>query len=297
MNLYTREWGRGETLIALHPLALESSAFEGMATVLAEGGVRTIAVDLPGFGRTPATHGLPHPAALAEPVIELARSLDTPPTVLGISLGGRVALECALRAPQAFRSSILISPYLPWKRARWMLATARYLDPARAEKLPIERLWPLLKWLTNGLERIPVVRDDAITRAGVRMVYYASCPATRASIVAVARELALEPAFGPQGLWTRLPGLRCPSAFVWGEKDQLVSYRFAPHVARTLPDARHLVLQCCGHAPYRAHDPGLVNTVEVALRELQAPLDRPEARRRSAERAHRPFVSAPCLVA
>jgi pimeloyl-ACP methyl ester carboxylesterase len=297
MNLHTREWGRGETLIALHPLALESSAFEGVATVLAEGGVRTIAVDLPGFGRTPATEGPPHPAALAEPVIELARSLDTPPTLLGISLGGRVALECALRAPEAFRSSILVSPYLPWKRARWMLASARYLDPALVEKLPIDAFWPVLHWLTRGIERIPRVRDDAITRAGVRMVYYASCPATRTNIVAVARELALEPAFGPRGLWTRLPDLRCPSAFVWGEKDQLVSYRFAPHVARALPDARHLVLECCGHAPYRAHDPCLVNTVEVAIRELQARSDAAGARRRSPSQTHSPFAFAPCVVA
>ena len=93
MDLFTREWGRGETLIALHPLALESSAFEGMGTVLADAGVRTIAVDLPGFGRTPVADGRPDPATLAGPVIDLARSLDTPPTVLGISLGGRVALE------------------------------------------------------------------------------------------------------------------------------------------------------------------------------------------------------------
>jgi pimeloyl-ACP methyl ester carboxylesterase len=294
MDLYTREWGRGETLIALHPLALESSAFEGMATALAESGVHTIAVDLPGFGQTPATEGRPDPAALAAPVIELARSLDAPPTLLGISLGGRVALECALRAPEVFRSAILVSPYLPWKRGRFLLASARYLDPAQVERLPIERIWPLLRWLTNGVERIPIVRDDAITRAGVRMVYYASCPATRTNIVAVARELALEPAFGPQGLWTRLPELRCSSAFVWGEKDQLVSYRFAPHVARALPEARHLVLSCCGHAPYLSHDPCLVNTVEVALQEFA---DRPE---RSATQkhppSHRAFVSSPCLV-
>lgn len=296
MDLYTREWGRGETLIALHPLALESSAFEGMASVLAGAGLRTLAVDLPGFGRTPIARGRPDPATLADPVIDLARSLDAPPRLLGISLGGRVALECALRAPEAFRSAILISPYLPWKRARWMLAAARFLDPDRAARLPVERIWPLLRWLTLGLERIPAVRDDAITRAGVRMVYYASCPDTRANIVGVARELALEPAFGPAGLWSRLSGLRCPSAFVWGEKDQLVSYRFAPHVARALPNARHLVLECCGHAPYRAHDPCLVHTVQVALRELEAS-SRRSKRDGPLGRGQRRFVPAPCLVA
>lgn len=292
MDLYAREWGRGETLIALHPLALESSAFEGMGTALATRGLRTIAVDLPGFGRTPITGERPTPSALAQPVIDLARSLDAPPALLGISLGGRVALECALQAPEAFRSSILISPYLPWKRGRWLLESARYLDPQRVEKLPIERIWPLLRWLTNSVESIPMIRDDAITRAGVRMVYYASCPATRTNIVAVARELALDPPFGPEGLWSRLPGLRLPSAFVWGEKDQLVSYRFAPHVAHALPHAHQLVLQCCGHAPYRSHDPCLVHTVRVALQELGlTPREAAHPPRRS-----RAFLPTPCLV-
>lgn len=296
MDLYTREWGRGETLIALHPLALESSAFEGMATVLAGRGVRTFGVDLPGFGHSPAVQGRPRPGALAEPVVELARSFDEPPALLGISLGGRVALECVLRAPEAFRSAILISPYLPWKRGRWMLSSARFLDPQGVERLPIEWIWPLLKWLTGGLERIPRVRDDAITRAGLRMLYYASCPATRANILAVARELALEPAFGPEGLWTRLPGLRIPSVFVWGERDQLVSYRFAPHVARALPEARHLVLRCCGHAPYGAHDPCLLHTVEVALQQLQPEPGR-TPRRSARRRGGAPFMPAPCRVA
>lgn len=292
MELYTRSWGRGRTLVALHPLALESSAFEGMGCALAERGIRTVAVDLPGFGRTPCPSGRPTPAALADPVIELARSLDAPPVLLGISLGGRVALECTLRAPEAFRSAILISPYLPWKRARWLLGSARYMDPEWVAALPVERVWPVLRWLTRGLEGIPRVRDDAITRAGVRMLYYASCPDTRANVVGVARELALEPAFGPAGLWTRLPTLQVPSVFVWGEKDQLVSYRFAPHVARAVSEARHLVLGCCGHAPYGAHDPCLVRTVEAALGALER-----GARAEPTRRAPGVFVPAPCLVA
>ena len=290
-HLHTREWGRGATVIALHPLALESSAFEGIAAALDERGMRTLAVDLPGFGQTPAPPGPLTPAVLAEPVIALAHGLDAPARILGISLGGRVALEAVLLAPEAFRSAIVISPYLPWKRMRWMLGSARHLDPRLAERFPLERAWPLLKWLADRVERLPYVRDDPITRAGVRMLYYASCPATRASILSAARELALEPAFGPRGFWTRLAALRVPTAFVWGEQDRLVSYRFARHVASALPGARHAVLRCCGHAPYGVHGRCLAGAVGGVLDSLEAgPAVFEGSRGRAA------FVHAPCVV-
>ncbi|MEN8183387.1 MAG: alpha/beta fold hydrolase [Myxococcota bacterium] len=296
MELHTREWGRGETLIALHPLALESSAFEGLAVSLAKRGKRTVAIDLPGFGRTPAPRGPLTPAVLAAPVVEFAQGLDPPPMILGVSLGARVALEAVLRAPEAFRSAIVISPYLPWKRRRQLLGYARYIDPERAEKLPIERIWPLLRGLAEGVQRIPYVRDDAILRAGVRLIYYASCPATRASILSAARELALEPAFGPEGFWPRLATLRVPTAFVWGEKDRLVPYAFAPHVLRTLPHALHRVVRCCGHAPYGAHDRCLVHAVESALGELEATAAPPGAAPGASSVNPQGFVPAPCLV-
>jgi pimeloyl-ACP methyl ester carboxylesterase len=50
------------------------------------------------------------------------------------------------------------------------------------------------------------------------------------------------------GFWTRLPGLRAESLFVWGRRDGLVPIRFARHVQRALPAARHLELDC-GHVP------------------------------------------------
>ena len=49
--MYKRHWGRGEPLIALHPLGIESSAFADLGLALASSGIRTTAVDLPGFGR------------------------------------------------------------------------------------------------------------------------------------------------------------------------------------------------------------------------------------------------------
>jgi len=234
-------------VIAMHPLGLESSAFEGVGRALGRRGLRTIAVDLPGFGRTPAPDAPLTPAAMAEPVIALARALDRPPVVLGISMGGRVALEAALEAPEAFRAVIAIAPYLPWRRFRFLLEGARLVSPDLAGWMPLETVWPALRWLARGLETMPYLRDDELAQAGARLVYFLSCPATRAGFLSAAREMALDPAYGEHGLWTRLPRLAVPAGFVWGERDQLVSLRFSRPVARVCPQAAQMLLPCVGH--------------------------------------------------
>ncbi|HZU61748.1 MAG TPA: alpha/beta fold hydrolase, partial [Solirubrobacteraceae bacterium] len=62
------------------------------------------------------------------------------------------------------------------------------------------------------------------------------------------RNIYLEEPHGPGGFWTRLPGLKPPSLFVWGRRDPIVPIRFARHVRQALPQAHHLELDC-GHVP------------------------------------------------
>ena len=249
----SREWGQGQPLIALHPLGLESSAFEGLGNALAEEGVRTIAVDLPGFGATPAPGGRLTPAVLAEPVLSLARELEPRPVLLGYSMGGRVALEAILSEPESFRSAIILAPHLPWTRFRWATPLANLMSPELADRVPIEMLWPLLKWVAHELQTLPLLKDDSVAQAGVRLIYYMSCPATRASIVSAAREMALDPAEGPQALWTRLASLALPTTFIWGERDRMVPLRFAYKVAKVAPQARQISLPCVSHAMNGPH--------------------------------------------
>jgi len=103
VNLHYQEWGEGPPVVALHGLGLESSSFTGLAEGVAALGLRMLAADLPGFGKTPAPEvAALTPAILAEPVLDLARRLDRKPLVMGMSLGARVALEAALLAPDLF---------------------------------------------------------------------------------------------------------------------------------------------------------------------------------------------------
>src|SRR5262245_4012463 len=290
--LHRREWGVGQPVIAMHPLGLDSSAFEGFGQVLARRGMRTIAIDLPGFGHSPVPDRPLTPATMAAPVIELARSLPIPPVVLGVSMGGRVALEAALPAPDVFRGVIAIAPSLPWLRFRPLLGLASLVDPRAADWLPLERAWPVLRWLARTLETLPCLREDELAQAGARLVYYMSCPATRASFISAARELARDPPYGEHGLWTRLPRISVPMIMVWGERDRLVPLRFSRAVGRACPAAPQLLLPCVGHWINGAHHRCLAEAVAgIAMRVdavADAPVEHPSGVR---------FIKRPCLLA
>jgi pimeloyl-ACP methyl ester carboxylesterase len=291
-----QEWGSGEPVIALHPLALESTVFIGVAEGLANHDLRTLAVDLPGFGRSPGPDGPLTPAVLAEPVIELARSLDAPPILLGMSMGGRVALEARLREPDVFRGVVLVAPYLPWRESRWALSLSRLIQPALAERVPLEHAWPLLKGITDTLEGFPSIREDWFARACVRVSYYLSCPATRRHFLSATRELALDRAFGPEGLWTRLAELQAPASFVWAERDRLIPGDHAGHVEALLPWVRQVRVPCSGHfmngPHFRCFEAAMANAVLRVRADATCLEDAAEPRSQAGPR----FERAACLV-
>ena len=264
-DINVREWGEGKPVIALHPFGLDSSAFSDVGRDLAGCELHTIAVDLPGFGATPAPDRPLTASTLAEPVVEIAQTLDEPPIVIGISMGGRVALEAALTAPDAFQSVLAIQPYLPWLRYRWGMRFARYMNPDRVEKFPIEIAWPILKRLADSFDESPWFKNDAVARSGKRIVYNMSCPATRRAIVSAAREMALEPASGPEGIWQRMADIEIPLTFMWGARDRLVPASFARHVAGVAPESRQIVLPCITHAINGPHHQCLSNAVVSVL--------------------------------
>jgi pimeloyl-ACP methyl ester carboxylesterase len=248
-GIHYREWGEGPRVLALHGLGLDSSSFTGLANALVDRGFHMMAADLPGFGLTPNPGHPLSPSALAEPVLELASQLDTKPIVMGMSLGGRVALEAALEEPDLFRGLVMLAPVLPFRSYRWAFRFAWVLNPGLAARIPIDRTWPCLKRMADRLED-EITGDsenDWVLRASRRAIYYFACGATRRAFVSAARELALDPADGPESAWTRLSDLKLPAAFVWGEQDSLVSVENSTDVAELVPGAFQIRVPCAGH--------------------------------------------------
>ena len=169
--------------------------------------------------------------------------------LLGNSLGGRVALEVALAAPERVAGLVLLSPAVAFRRLRQMVPVVRLLRP-EAAVLPL----PITRAMAQRAVRRMFSRPDRLTpqsyeaAAGEFVRVYRS-RAHRIAFFAALRSIYLDDAFGTAGFWTRLPSLAPPALFIWGDRDRLVPSGFARHVVDALPQARSVVLPDCGHVP------------------------------------------------
>ena len=96
----------GRAVVLLHGMKFQAETWRELGTLaqLADQGLRVPAVDMPGFGRSPA-----HPLPPGEVVHRLLDKLDIDRAVLvGPSMGGRVAMEYAIAHPERLAGLVLV---------------------------------------------------------------------------------------------------------------------------------------------------------------------------------------------
>ena len=239
-----------ETVILIHGLGGTKSSFYETVSALAPR-YTVHALDLPGFGASSKPARAPYdPAWFARAVV---RFLDEQGIkrahVVGNSLGGRIAIEVGLGAPERVNSLSLLTPSLAWRKRRALVPLVKLLRPELAaiphtltSQLVRRQFWSMF----GGPDRLhPAVADLAVEE-------FLACyrdPAARVAFSAAARNIYLEEPDGPDGFWTRLAGLQPPAMLIWGDRDPLVPLAFCAHVSETLPSARQIVLNGCGHVP------------------------------------------------
>ncbi len=244
-RLSTMEAGIGPPVLAIHGLGGTKGSFLPTLAALSDR-FRVVAVDLPGFGDSDKPIGASYdPRFFAAAMVGLLDALELDRVdLIGNSLGGRVALEVALRTPERVGRLALLAPSLAWRRPRRWAPALRLVRP----ELGLVQLAPRAVVQTVVRRLIPGA-DEGWTAAGVDEFLRAYLtPAGRAAFYAAARQIYLEAPHGNNGFWTRLRGIQPDALFVWGRRDTLVPIAFARHVAEALPEARHLELDC-GHVP------------------------------------------------
>jgi pimeloyl-ACP methyl ester carboxylesterase len=239
------EAGTGPPVLLLHGLGATKVSFLPTVAGLAASH-RAIAIDLPGFGDSvKPIRAAYDPAYFANGVIALLDALELDRAhLVGNSMGGRVAIEVGLRAPDRVNRLGLLAPSLAWLRHRPWAPLLKLVAPQLGLIQPAPRAA-----VEAIVRRVVPGANEEWTAAGIdEFLRSYLTPRGRAAFYAAARNIYLEEPHGPKGLWTRLPELQVPSLFVWGRRDSLVPLAFAGHVRTALPDSEHLELDC-GHVP------------------------------------------------
>jgi pimeloyl-ACP methyl ester carboxylesterase len=221
------ERGAGRPVLLLHGGAGPDSV-TGFADLLAARiPVQVLTPVHPGFGGTPRPEALDSIGKLAMVYRDLLAELNlTDVIVAGSSIGGWIAAELALAAPDRVGRLILID--------------AAGLDSAGHPIVDFFSLTPAqiaeLSWANpEGHQIDPTAMTDA-----QRAVFAGN----RAALLAYGGQSMADPT-----LAARLAGLSVPTLVVWGEADRIVTPAFGKEYAAAIPDASFRLVPRAGHLP------------------------------------------------
>jgi pimeloyl-ACP methyl ester carboxylesterase len=234
--------GQGQPLVLIHGIGSQWQVWRPLFEHLTPHR-DVVAVDLPGFGESPALPDgdEPTPWRFAEKVVELLDELGLErPVVAGNSLGGWVALEIARRGNA--RAVAPISPagfQLPREKAyagRRLRAERAIAKSLHTRGVPLVRNPVTRTPMFAGMVARPWVipPDDAV----MMFQNLGGCPGFDATLI------ALEKITFSAG-----QDIRVPVTVMWGTRDFLLLPRQGPRAARVLPTARLVPLKGAGHVP------------------------------------------------
>jgi pimeloyl-ACP methyl ester carboxylesterase len=242
IGLHVRDDGPRDApaILLLHGFGASLHTWEPWAQVL-QGQYRVVRLDLPGFGLSDAE---PAGDYSDERGVEiLAALLDRlgidRATVVGNSLGGRLAWRLAAEYPDRVERLVLISPdgfaspgfaYDQPAEVPGSLQLMRYVLPTPLVRMSIAPAYADPERLT----------DDRVTRYRDLMLG----PGIRGAML---DRMAGTVLVRPEPLLARITA---PTLLVWGEQDQMIPVRNAQDYLRLLPDAKLVTFPGLGHVPH-----------------------------------------------
>ncbi len=250
--------GRGRPLVLVHGLGSSAGVefYFNLEALAAEHQV--FGVDLPGFGQSdkPALdYGIPFfvdtlRAFLASQRLERV-------ALLGVSMGGRLALGLALEAPSAVDRLVLVDALgvgVPRRALAYRLLLTRglgeltLLSTARAlrrmDPRLIRRLWGWYLSRPGSVDQI--LTDRRIADHGALL----ATPSYRAAYLATLRSVAsLGRLRDGVVVEDRLEQLSMPTLLVWGRHDHIFPASHGEAARRRIPNAQLAVFEASGHTP------------------------------------------------
>lgn len=260
------EFGGGEPapsdgpppLVLVHGLGGSHLNWVGIGPALASRR-RVVALDLPGFGLSPAAGrrtGVHHNAALLSRFVH--EVLGRPVVLVGNSMGGMVSLLLADRRPEQVAGLVLVDPALPNPGARpdpQVAATFALYAVPRVGELVLSRYAARYTDRQRVLGTValcfadPSRSDPAVVDAGVELAAWRrTLPDPEAEFLGAARSL-LRVLRGRRDYDRVVRTVDRPVLLVHGARDRLVPVSAAKRAARLNPGWRTAYLDGVGHTP------------------------------------------------
>jgi pimeloyl-ACP methyl ester carboxylesterase len=230
-RLYYEVAGAGSPVILLQggnlPLEMWDDQFAELARAH-----RVVRYDARGFGRSAPKSG---PYASHDDLLALLQHLGIEKaSLVGLSLGGRVAVDFALEHPEMVDRLVLAGPGL--SGFAWSNEREPWVDTLVAAYDRRDSVGMALSWLQSGYMK-PAMRDSALA---ARLRELTSLNASM--WMQPDSETVLEPpAVG------RLASLRAPTLVIVGSLDISDIQRIVDTLATTVPGARKVVIEDAGH--------------------------------------------------
>ena len=199
-----------------------------------------LSIDLPGHGCSAALQGWPDVGAYGVGVGDVLRKLEIAQAhIIGLSLGGMVALQMGLETPSVVRSLVLVNSCAHLQ----MQAKGFLRSLVRLALLLTGRMKLLGDWVAGGL--FPLPDQAALRQMASAHIAQTSRKAYMQAIWALARFDARD----------ELESIAVPTLVIAGEQDATVPLPHKLELAEKIPGAKLCVFPGSGHAtPYDAHE-------------------------------------------
>ncbi len=270
--------GNGPAMVLVHGLGGAHVNWMSVGEKLARH-ARVVAIDLPGFGRTP-TEG--DSASIHANRALLTRFIDRvmggPAILVGNSMGGLISLMTAAEAPASVSGLVLVNPALPAAPGGFFdlgvaAIFAGYCLPGVGELLMSGRkallgsegsVKQMLEFCCVDAGRV----DPAVVAATIALSQERTKTAGgNAAFLSAARSIVLS-VLQRGSFAEMIAKITAPALIVHGTHDRLVPLAAAQALAARRPDWTFKLFEDTGHVPQLEHPDAFVATVEAWMQQV-----------------------------
>jgi esterase len=251
MILHAIEAGEGDPLILLHGLFGAARNFGTIQRQLAQRH-RTIALDLRNHGASAHAHEMNYPS-MAVDVIETLRQRNAfPASLVGHSMGGKVAMHVALTQPDLVTRLVVadIAPVSYPPHYRDIIAAMQHLP-----------LTPGLTRATADAALAPAIADTTMRAFLLSNLTTGEHPAWRIGLAEISAGMRALEDWSPPSV----EPYRGPTLFIAGATSDYIRPEYRPTIRALFPKARFVTLKSAGHWLHADNPEGFVAVGEAFL--------------------------------